>query len=158
MSQTVQMAAQSTYRTGEERRAHVRYPVKLPLRYVSRADKLVSVSGEGTTVNISSTGMLFRSSIRLDRPDKVIAAVEWPRTPADKPVILLLQGRVVWMQGPQIAITVSHYGFLPEEDHAALNEIQLEDLATTCHLTPTRPGSSFYSGVRQWKKGVVPWK
>ena len=44
---------------GGERRAHARYPVKLALRFLIRTEKVLSISGEGTSLNISSTGMLF---------------------------------------------------------------------------------------------------
>ena len=158
MLRTVQMTAQSTNRTGGERRAQARYPLKLPLRYLIRAGKLVSICGEGTTVNISSTGMLFRSSKRLDRAEKVVAAVEWPHKPDGTPVILFFQGHVAWMKGCQIAISVSHYGFLPEEIPTDVREISLDNLVMPRHLTPTRPHSAFDSGVRQWRKGVAQWK
>jgi len=141
-----------------ERRAHPRYPVRFPVRYLIRSGKLASVSGEGTTINISSTGMLFRSTKRLGHAERVVATVEWPSTADGKPVILLFHGHVVWMKGSQIAMNISHYGFLPEESSADMDVKTLERFATPRRLTPTRPHPGPYSGVRPWRKSSAQWK
>jgi hypothetical protein len=91
--------------------------------------------------------MLFRISKRVDLAEKVVAAVEWPRTPGGRPVLLLFHGHVVWMKGSQIAISVSHYGFLPEEISTGVDETKLDELAAPRHLTPTRSYPGFH-GVR----------
>lgn len=152
------MTAPPLGETGIERRGHPRYPVRFPVHYLIRSGKLLSVSGEGTTINISSAGMLFRSTKRLDSAERIVAAVEWPSTADGKPVLLLFHGHVVWMRGSQIAMNISHYGFLPEEASAAIDIRMLEQLATPRRLTPTRPHPTFDSGVRQWKKSAAQWK
>jgi PilZ domain len=133
------MTASRSGESSTERRAHPRYPVRFPLRYLIQSGKLLSVSGEGTTVNISSTGMLFRSTKRLEHADRVVAAVQWPSATDGKRVFLFFHGHVVWMKGPQIAINISHYGFLPAEDPANMDVQKLEKLAAPGRLTPTRP-------------------
>ena len=147
-----------TAQQSEERRAHPRYPVRFPVRFLIRSGKLISVSGEGTTINISSTGMLFRSSKRLELAERVVAAVEWPATATGKPMVLLFHGHVVWMKGSQIAMNISHYGFLPEQSSADIDIQKLEGLATPRHLTTTRPHPTFSNGVRQWRKSADQWK
>ena len=101
--------------------------------------------------------MLFRSAKHLEGGDKVVAAVQWP--PAGRnPLILLFQGHVVWMKGLQVGITVSHYGFLPN-DMPELDDLEkLSTLAAPRHLTPTRTTTYVPGSVRQWKKSDPHWK
>ena len=143
---------------GHERRAHARYPVKLALRFLIRTEKVLSISGEGTSLNISSTGMLFRCSERLTSGDTVTAALEWPQPADGKPMILLVHGHVVWIKSAQVGLSVSHYGFLAQNIPAADDLESLNKLALPRHLTPTKANASLYPSVRQWKKSVGQWK
>jgi hypothetical protein len=138
----------------EERRAHARYPVKLAVRFLIRSGRLISFSGEGTSINISSTGMLFRSSKHLNGGETVVAAVEWPVSDQTKPLVLLFHGHIVWIRGSQVGMSVSHYGFLSE----AVDADNLFQLASPRHLTPTRAALPASAGVRQWRKSVLQWK
>ena len=142
---------------GGERRAHARYPVKLALRFLIRTKKVLSLSGEGTTLNISSTGMLFRCSEHPTSGDTVTAALEWPSTADGKPMILLVHGHVVWIKGAKVGLRVSHYGFLAQNIPAADDLESLNKLALPRHLTPTKAIASVYPSVRQWKKSVGQW-
>lgn len=141
----------------QERRAHPRYPVKLALRFLIRAGRVMSVCGEGTSVNISSTGMLFRSSKRLNQAEKIISAVQWPSSEG-KPLFLLFHGHVVWMKGSLIGMSISHYGFFPEEIPDAIGEQTFDELTHPRRLTPTRPNPELYAGVRQWRRSDPQWK
>jgi hypothetical protein len=132
---------------------HVRYPMKLAVRFLIRSGKLLSFSGEGTSINISSAGMLFRSSKHLTGGDTVVAALEWPVSDQSKPMMLLFHGHVVWMKGSQVGMSVSHYGFLSE----AAGSDNLFQFASPRHLTPTRAITPL-GGVRQWRKSVAQWK
>jgi hypothetical protein len=134
----------------EERRTHVRYPVKLDLRFLIRPGKVVTTSGEGTSVDISSTGIQFRTPKRLNGGEKVIAAIQWPLTAEGKPLTLLIYGNVVWTKGALVGMSVSHYGFL---SHGAVPELEnLQDLPMPRYLTPTRSSPSGYANLRQWRR------
>jgi PilZ domain len=143
-------------RTVADRRSHPRYPVKLALRFLIRTGKFASVSGGGSSLNVSSTGMLFRSAKRISDADTITVAVEWPAAPDGKPMILLVHGHVVWIKGVQVGMSVSHYGFLPQD--ASLVSEDLDRLALRRHLTPTRASAFVFSGVRQWRKSAVHWR
>lgn len=130
----------------------MRYPVKLGVKFLIRSGKVHSMSGTGTTVNISSTGLLFRASKRLDGGEKVVVAVDWPTADANKPMILLFQGYVVWMKGSQVGLAVSHYGFLPNNTPGSDNPEKLDKIAAPRQLTPTRPVAYSPTSVRQWKR------
>ena len=143
---------------GAERRAHARYPVKLSLRFLSRTGNLVSVSGEGVSINLSSAGLLFRSLKRLRDGEKVVAALQWPPVPDGKPMVLLLHGQVVWTKGSQVGVSVSHYGFLSENVLGPDDPNSLSKLTLPRHLTPTKAGTPMNLGVHPWKKGVSQWK
>jgi hypothetical protein len=138
----------------QERRSHPRYPVQLPVRFLIRSGKVISFTGEGKTVNISSTGMLFCSSKPLPDAKRVIGAVQWPATPDGKPRVLLFYGHMVWVKGSHIGMQISHYGFLSEDIPSAEDAQILEQLASPRRLTPTRIVRRTYSSVRQWKKSL----
>lgn len=151
------MSARLSRAAPEERRARPRYPVKLAVHFLIRYGKVMSICGEGTSINISSTGMLFRTAKRLIAGERVAAAVDWPAAVDGTPAILVLHGKVIWMKGAQIGISISHYGFVAEQLSDLADERRLAEL-TTRHLTPTRPQSAFYTGVRQWRNSVVQRK
>jgi hypothetical protein len=118
----------------------------------------MSVSGEGTSINISSNGMMFRSSKDLSDGEKITAALEWPILADGKPMILLVHGHVIWIHGSEVGISVSHYAFLSEKIPASTDVEGLNRLALPRHLIPTKPSPAPYSGVHRWKRGVVRWK
>jgi len=138
----------------QERRSHPRYPVQLPIRFLIRSGKVISFSGEGKTVNISSAGMMFSSSEPLPDAERISAAVHWPATPDGKPVVLLFHGHRVWVKGLQLGMQISHYGFLSQDIPGTEDPRLLEQLASPRRLTPTRTVRSAYGSVRQWKKSV----
>jgi hypothetical protein len=127
----------------DERRARRRYPVELALRFLTRAGNALTVAGEGTSINMSSTGMLFRSPKQLESGERVIAAVQWPTMPGGRKPVLLVEGTVVWANGLRVGMTVSHYRFLPDEIQpvSAPEHLQFE---VPKSLTPTRVGRSAY--------------
>lgn len=101
--------------------------------------------------------MSFRSSKRLDSGERVIAAVKWPSA-VGRPLILLIHGHVVWIKGPQVGITVSHYGFLPDNIPEDADLETLNSLASPFHLTPTKATPLASGSVRQWNRSVPHWK
>ena len=139
---------------GMERRAHVRYPVKLSLQFLIRTGKLVAASGEGVSVNMSSAGLLFRSLKRLRDGERVVAALHWPIVPDGKAMVLLVHGHVIWMKGQLIGMSVSHYGFVDESLFPAGDIENLAKLTLPRHLTPTKSAPPPHAGVHPWKKGV----
>ena len=119
----------------EERRGRRRYPVELDLHFLTRAGNSVSITGEGTSVNISSSGMLFHSPKHLESGERVIAAIRWPPVEGRRPV-LLVEGTVIWAKGLRVGMTLSHYRFLPHDISLTGDRGQLFEMPRP--LTPTK--------------------
>jgi hypothetical protein len=98
----------------EERRQHRRYAISLQLRFAATARSVIdlSFSGRGTVINMSSTGLLFRSETRLLPGDVISTLVDWPRPSSNRAQSLLLQGYVVWSIPPHAGVSVSRYDFV----------------------------------------------
>jgi hypothetical protein len=61
-----------------ERRSHNRYPIKLEVRYSLLNGDLVERIGYGSTLNVSSNGILFEADAVLPIGRSIKLAVEWP--------------------------------------------------------------------------------
>ncbi len=80
---------------GAERRRHRRYPIVLEVQYRAtrgRAERL----GSGTTLDVSSRGVLFRADDSLPAGSYVELALKWPfLLKGVYPLTLVMRGRVV---------------------------------------------------------------
>jgi hypothetical protein len=132
------MAMCRPMRASEERRGRRRYPVALALHFLTRAGNSLSAAGEGTSINISSSGMLFRSPQHLQAGERVIAAIRWPPIPQGRQPLLLVEGTVVWEKDLRVGMTLSHYRFLPDDIPLTGDPEQLFQLPRP--LTPTKDG------------------
>lgn len=125
-------------RFAEDRRGRRRYPVELTLHFLTRSGDSLIITGEGTSINISSSGMLFYSPKHLENGERVIAAIQWPPATDGRRPVLLIEGMVVWVREPRVAMTLSHYRFLPND--APLNGDSEHLLQLPRPLTPTKNG------------------
>jgi PilZ domain len=95
-----------------ERRSSRRYSIALELRWKLFNRKRLRDSGVGTTVDISSGGILFESDHRPATPGFMELAITWPAGPNDiPPMQLLVIGRVVRVSGTRVAIRIRQHGF-----------------------------------------------
>ena len=98
-----------------ERRNRRRFPLMLPIRFTVRLKNTALCAGDGTTVNISSSGLLFDSTTPLNAGDHIVAAVEWP--PHSKPLgvfQLMVAGRVVRAEQSRAAVAIYRHNFVSE--------------------------------------------
>lgn len=94
-----------------ERRLKARYPLQLNVRYQTfgRDD---SVSGEGQTVNLSSTGVLVASADKLNNGVRLRLTIEWPTLlNGTTPLQLVTFGKVVRSDDNGFAVALEHYQF-----------------------------------------------
>lgn len=90
-----------------ERRAAPRFPLKLQLQY-----QIKRTAGVGTTVNISSCGVLFTAQHEIPVGMRLELSLDWPVRPeASTGLQLRLLGRVVRASGYQAALKVARYEF-----------------------------------------------
>jgi c-di-GMP-binding flagellar brake protein YcgR len=101
-----------------ERRGNSRYPIKEDVRYRVLQSKAVQVSGSGKTLDISSGGILFTTSVRLQPGQLVEVAVNWPATVGTCQLQLVAIGRVVRSDDDTAAVCIEHYEFRTRASNA----------------------------------------
>ena len=106
-----QWSAEVLAPAADDRRSHSRFPLHLPLQYWFAEGRTV-VPGHGRTVNISSSGILFRSDAGLAAGREIEISIEWP-APLDDAVGLRLRitGRTVRRQDDCTAVILGRYEF-----------------------------------------------
>ena len=94
-----------------ERRFKARYPLELNVRYQSFGKSGV-ISGEGRTVNLSSSGVLVASSDKMSDGMRLKLTIEWPSLlNGTTPLQLVTFGRVVRCDNSSFAVALEHYQF-----------------------------------------------
>jgi hypothetical protein len=107
-----------------ERRSAVRFEVELALSYSLIRRRKVLASGRGTTVNVSSTGVLLRPEMRLPDVREIHLSIEWPASRQDRiPMRLFVIGEVVRRQGAQAAVKLLRYEFQTTRGRVAKREL-----------------------------------
>src|SRR4051812_5760735 len=72
-------------------------------------------TGDGETLNVSSSGVLFNSHCDLPVGNKVEFSIDWPVKLNDNCLLkLVVRGRVVRHQNGQFAVKVERYNFRKE--------------------------------------------
>lgn len=91
-----------------DRRRHRRFPVALELQY----RLLGGEGGTGELINISSGGLLFRSTSLLPKGELIEVELAWP-TPLDaaQPTRLCIHGIIVRSDAGGTALTIGKYEF-----------------------------------------------
>ncbi|MFB3776424.1 MAG: PilZ domain-containing protein [Bryobacteraceae bacterium] len=94
-----------------ERRATKRYAIERSLRYRIRGVR-PALTGAGTTVNLSSTGVLFTTEQSLPPGKPVVLEIHWPVLLDEaKPLKLVTRGRIVWCDSATAAMRIEGWEF-----------------------------------------------
>lgn len=95
-----------------ERRRSTRYEISLNLRYMTHGHR--TLIGKGQTLNISASGLLFRSDAPPHRGELVEAAIEWPFTsPQGHPLRLMVGGYVLRGRASLAAVSIVKREIVP---------------------------------------------
>ena len=94
-----------------ELRRHRRYPIALALEYKWNQSGGAGYLGSGTTVNISSGGVLFRSTESLPARSAIEIALSWPFSLQDCALKLVMRGHVVRSDSHATAVKIQQYEF-----------------------------------------------
>ena len=92
-------------------RAKVRYPIRMNLRYSLVRRKQVLKTGRGTTINMSSSGILFEAEESLPSGYIVHLAIGWPGRIDDAGLVLHLTARTVRGQANSTAAVIVRHEF-----------------------------------------------
>ncbi len=112
-----------------DRRHSDRFPIEREVRYKVLNKRSNEEVGEGKTVNISSSGVLFTVDHILLPGRRMELAISWPAQLNDKCALkLVARGRVVRFEGGLAAIEIQQYEFRTQSSTApavAASELRL---------------------------------
>jgi hypothetical protein len=95
-----------------DRRSKRRYPIELPLQYKIMKNYLVLGTGTGTSVDLSSGGIAFKSNEPLKVGSYLELSIGWPVLLNQScPLKLVASGRVVRSNENGTAIKLDRYEF-----------------------------------------------
>jgi hypothetical protein len=90
-----------------DRRSQQRFAVSFPMRYV-----ISGVEGEGITLNICSSGILFQLAQKLPAGRRIRLFIEWPVKLENRiPLHLVVEGTVLRSTATTTAATILQYEF-----------------------------------------------
>lgn len=96
----------------KERRHSDRFPISREARYRVLSKRNPEDNGEGTTINISSSGVLFTSELVLAPGRRIELAISWPAQLNNKVALkLVARGRVVRFEKGCTAMEIQQYEF-----------------------------------------------
>jgi hypothetical protein len=106
------MAIHSESVSAPDRRVTDRFPIENEVRYKLLEAKQVAQTGQGRTLNISSSGILFTSQAKLPVGQRVEIAVDWPaRLNEHCGLKLVALGKIVRSSTEAAAICIEKYDF-----------------------------------------------
>ena len=95
-----------------DRRASDRFPIQRELKFKVISKKNGEEAGTGTTLNISSRGVLFTTDRMLLPGKKLEMAISWPAQLNNKCGLkLVARGRVVRCEDGKAAVEIQQYEF-----------------------------------------------
>ena len=95
-----------------ERRRSSRFPIERELRYKTLNQRTEALAGNGRTLNISSSGVLFTSDHDLPVGTRLEVSISWPAQLSEKCLLnLVARGRVTRHLQGQLALQIQQYEF-----------------------------------------------
>jgi len=106
------MRLQLEHSSDRDRRTNDRFPLENALRYRFVEAKNPAPAGTGQTLNMSSTGMLFKVESALPVGQKIEVSVDWPaQLNATCGLKLVALGKVIRSSAEQAAVSIDKYDF-----------------------------------------------
>ncbi len=103
-----------------DRRHSDRFPIEREVRYRVLNKRSNEEVGDGKTINISSSGVLFTAAHMLLPGRRMELAISWPAQLNNKTALkLVARGRVVRFEGGRAAIEIQQYEFRTQSSNPA---------------------------------------
>lgn len=97
---------------GADRRRSSRFPIERELRYKTLNQRSEILAGNGKTLNISSSGVLFTSDHDLPVGTRLEVSISWPAQLNDRVLLnLVARGRITRQHKGQSALQIQQYEF-----------------------------------------------
>jgi PilZ domain len=104
-----------------DRRHSDRFPIEREVRYRVLNKRSSEEVGDGKTINISSSGVLFTVEHMLLPGRRMELAISWPAQLNNKTALkLVARGRVVRFEGGRAAIEIQQYEFRTQSSNPPL--------------------------------------
>ena len=98
--------------SGPERRASVRFPLTLSVRYSVSHRRAPVEMGSGQLIDLSSSGLRLAAQGPLEPGLKLDVAIDWPVLLDGRVQLqLMVTGTVVWSSGTEIALRIQRHDF-----------------------------------------------
>lgn len=111
-----------TEKLQSDRRNSDRFAIERDVRFRVLNKRGGEETGEGKTLNISSSGVLFTSEHLLLPGRRLELAISWPvHLNNQVPLKLVARGRVVRFEEGQVAIEIQQYEFRTQANSAGAN-------------------------------------
>ncbi len=95
-----------------ERRRSSRFPIEREVRYRALNKRGGEKTGEGKTINISSSGVFFTAEHLLLQGRRIELSISWPAQLNNRtPLKLVVRGRVTRTEDARVAVEIQHYEF-----------------------------------------------
>ena len=95
-----------------ERRRSSRFPIEREVRYKTLNQRTEVLAGNGKTLNISSSGVLFTSDHELPVGTRLEVSISWPAQLNERCLLnLVARGRVTRYLKGQLALQIQQYEF-----------------------------------------------
>ena len=95
-----------------ERRRSSRFPIEREVRYKTLNQRTEILAGNGKTLNISSSGVLFTSDHDLPVGTRLEVSISWPAQLNEKCLLnLVARGRITRHNQGQLALQIQQYEF-----------------------------------------------
>ncbi len=106
-----------------ERRRSSRFPIEREVRYKTLNQRAETLAGNGKTLNISSSGVLFTSDHDLPIGTRLEVSISWPAQLNEKCLLnLVARGRVTRHNKGQLALQIQQYEFRTQSRPGALGK------------------------------------
>ena len=98
--------------SNSERRRSSRFPIERELRYKTLNQRAEILAGNGKTLNISSSGVLFTSDQELPVGTRLEVSISWPAQLNERCLLnLVARGRRTRHLKGQLALQIQQYEF-----------------------------------------------
>ena len=110
---------------GVDRRGNSRFPIVRDLRYRLLSSKINPEWGVGTTLDISSSGILFEAETPLPLGRRLEISISWPAQLNGKCALkLVARGRITRSRGNEVAVQMDKYEFRTQGARGLLPQSQ----------------------------------
>lgn len=108
-----------------DRRGNSRFPIVRDLRYRLLSSKINPEWGVGTTLDISSSGILFAAETPLPPGRRLEISISWPAQLNGKCAMkLVARGRIMRTRGKEVAVQMDKYEFRTQGARGLLPQSQ----------------------------------